>query len=440
MVAPTVAVTIFESTRHVLLDNVFPIWTGPAVVFAAVGVSSFFFSQVIFRTIESMQAEVLRRNQELSARNEVGIAVAEAQALDDALGRALETVLRITGAEAGDILVLEEETGDLVTRVHRGIAGEVFTEMTRFRPGNGLPGIVVQTGEPILVQDMATDPRFIRKRLTFYGFHAYAGTPLKSKNRVVGVIEVVALDPRQISRESLDLLSAIGNQIGVAIENARLMEQMRYLAILEERDRLGREIHDSFAQTLGYLNMQGRAIENLLLKGKTDQALGELRQMGDGVRGAFSDVREAIFSLRTTLEPERDLVSTLQEYIHEFSRNSDISVDLLAPEDQEIRLPPETQVQLVRVVQEALRNTRKYADASHATVRVAKDESGMTLSIEDDGDGFDIANPGNGHQRRFGLSIMKERTEAVGAAFSINSQPGQGTRVLIELPGGKVAE
>lgn len=440
MVAPALFITVFETARHLLLDEFLHLWAGSVLVLVVISTVAFAFSRTVFGTIERMQREIVQRNEELSARNAVGIAVSQAHDLDEALGRALETVLQITGAEAGEILVLEEESHELVMKAHRGIAAEVFREMTRFKPGEGLPGLVASSGEPVLVNDLPDDPRFLRQSVTAWGFRSFAGVPLKSKNQVVGVMDVASLDSRRVSRESLDLLVAIGNQIGVAIENARLLEQMRFMAVLEERDRIGREIHDSFAQTLGYLNMQSRAVEAHLVKGKYEQALNDVQQMGKGVRGAFKDVREAIFSLRFTLTPDRDLITILRDYSQEFSHTCGIPVELDAPQDENLRLPSGTQVQLVRIVQEALTNVRKHAGASRVTVRLRQEVQGIAVSVEDDGQGFDIESLNGKAQQRFGLSIMRERAEAAGARFSLQSRPGQGTMILVELLNGRMGE
>ena len=440
VVAPALFITVFETVRHILFDEVLHLWAGSILVLLVISAGSLVFSRIIFGVIEGMQDEIVRRNQELAARNALGEAVSKALHLDDALGLALEAVLEITRAEAGEILVHEEESGELVMRAHRGVAAEAFREITRFKPETGLPGLVARTGEPVLVQDLPEDPRFLRKKVTLYGFRAFAGVPLRSKNQVVGVMNIASLDPRRITNESLDLLAAIGNQIGVAIENARLMEQMRHLAVLEERDRIGREIHDSFAQTLGYLSMQSRAIEIMLTKGKYDEAKAELGQMGEGVRGAFSDVREAIFNLRTTLTEDRDLAAVLQDYCQEFSRSCGILVELAIPPSQELQLPIGVQFQLMRIVQEAMANARKHAGASRISVHMTKEDGNLALSVVDDGQGFEVEALGGAASRRFGLSIMRERAEAVGARFAIYSGPGQGTRVLVELANGKAGQ
>lgn len=448
VLAPAVLVTLFETGRHLVLDEHspahLPAWAGSFVVLLAISAGAFAFSRAIFGAVEKMQREImrqnqeiLRRNQDLSARNAVGVAVSQATNLDDALGLALDTVLQITGAESGEILVLEEESQRLVVHAHRGIEAEAFEEITSFKLGEGLPGLVAQSREPVLVHDLPHDPRFIRKKVIACGFRSFAGVPLRSKNQVVGVMEVASLDSHRITDDSLVLLTAIGNQIGVVIENARLTEQIRYLATLEERDRIGREMHDSFAQTLGYLNMQSRAIEFLFRNGEHEQALAELRQMGEGVRGAFNDVREAIFNLRTSVAQESDLTAILQEHLLEFGRSCGITVSLEAPQGQELRLPPCAQVQMVCIVQEALTNVRKHAGASQVTVRLGRQNGRVSVSVEDNGCGFDTQVLGNGGLRNFGLSIMKERAEAAGGRFSVQSGPRQGTVVHVELPGRK---
>lgn len=441
VLAPAGLVTLFEAGRHLFLDAHFPEgmdpWTGLLLVLVVMSGGAYLFSRAIFGAVGKMQGEILRQNQELSARDAVGAAVSQATNLIDALGMALETVLQVTGAESGEILVLEDETGQLTVRVHRGIEAEAFAEVTTFKLGEGLPGLVAQSGEPVLVHDLSRDSRFIRKKVCSCGFQAFAGVPLRSKNQVVGVMEVASLDSLRITDDTLGLLAAFGNHIGVAIENARLTEQIRHLATLEERDRIGREMHDSFAQTLAFLNVQSKAIELLFNNGEHSRAMAELRQMGEGVRGAFNDVREAIFNLRSSAAYESDLTSLLRENVLAFGRNTGIGVKLEAPENQELRLPPGAQVQLVCVVQEALTNVRKHAGASQVVVRVCRPDGGVSISVEDNGRGFDAEGFGKGASRNFGLSIMKERTEAAGGSFSIESCPGRGTSVQIQLPSRK---
>jgi nitrate/nitrite-specific signal transduction histidine kinase len=434
VIAPACLITLFEILRHTFLDGILHLWAGSLLVLVVMLVGAFFFSRTIFDVIERMQRELLLRNQELSARNAVGVAVSESVDLEETLHRALDKVLEITGSQAGEIFVWEEEAQELVLRAHRGFNPEAFREVTRFGLGEGLPGLVARSGEPILVQGLGEDQRFIRRRVVQSGFQSFAGVPLKSKNRLVGVMNVASLDYNGVSRQELELLTAIGNQIGVAIENGKLMEQMRHFAVLEERDRIGREIHDSFAQTLGYLNLQTRAIEDLLKGQRYEEALGSIRQMRDGVKEAFTEVREAIFSLRTALAPGRDVKATLQDYLREFSQNCGISAELHVEGAEVLRFPPGVEVQLVRIIQEALTNVRKHAWASKAVVSFQRDNGHMVVSIEDDGQGFDPSLLSQEGQRRFGLSIMRERAEGVGATFDILTQPGKGTKVIVALP------
>lgn len=438
VLVPAVLLTLFETGRHLFLDVYFPEhlnpWIGLVLVLLVVSGGAYLFSRAIFGIVGQMQGEILRRNQELSARNAVGVAVSQATNLGDALGLALETVLQITGAESGEILVMEQDSHQLVVHVHRGIEAEAFAEVTTFSLGEGLPGLVAQSGEPVLVHDLPHDSRFVRKKVPACGFQAFAGVPLRSKNQVVGVMEVASLDSQRITDDTLGLLAAFGNQIGVAIENARLTEQVRYLATLEERDRIGREMHDSFAQTLGFLNMQSKAIEFLFSNGEHEKAMAEVRQMGEGVRGAFDDVREVIFNLRSSVAQEADLASLLRDRLLEFGRTSGIEVKLEASEGQGLRMPPGAQFQLVCVVQEALTNVRKHAGASQVVVRLSRRDGQVSVSVEDNGRGFDAEGFSKGSTRNFGLSIMKERAEAAGGQFSIRSRPGEGTMIQVGLP------
>jgi signal transduction histidine kinase len=258
--------------------------------------------------------------------------------------------------------------------------------------------------------------------------------PLKSKDRVLGVITMASKGRRPFSPQEVTILTAIGQQIGVAIENARLYEQVQSMAALEERGRIGRELHDGLAQVLGYLHLQSRAAEGLLSSGQIAQAQAELQEMQEVAQEAYGDVRESILGLRTAITPGAGLIPTLTEYLDKFSQQSGINARLVIGDDAEMKFTPAAEIQLLRIVQEALANVRKHSQASRAWVRFEADEAGAVITIEDDGQGFDPSRIWQDRQGHFGLQTMRERVESVGGELRFDSQPGQGTRVVIRVP------
>jgi signal transduction histidine kinase len=266
------------------------------------------------------------------------------------------------------------------------------------------------------------------------GFHTYCALPLRHRGSTVGVLGVASLDPEKLcSDRELRLLEAIGERLAAAIESSRLHERVLDGAVLEERMRIARELHDGLAQVLGYINTQTLAVMKLLDSGQGAQARTELAAMDEAARDVYADVRQEILGLRLSLG-RRGLVPILSKYLADYERTAGASLRLEANGDLDgLELPPSTEIQLVRIVQEALANVRKHANATEAVVRVVTAAGALTLEIEDDGRGF-VQKTGATGWPRFGLQTMRERAQAVGGEFELDSAPGRGTRVRVRVP------
>ncbi|HYB73352.1 MAG TPA: GAF domain-containing protein [Candidatus Sulfotelmatobacter sp.] len=264
---------------------------------------------------------------------------------------------------------------------------------------------------------------------------AHLSAPLRRGDQVLGALCVGSAPPRTFGEAERNLLGGLAAQAAIAIENARLVEATRGVAAVEERERLAREMHDGLAQALGFLNLKLALAEQTLdgaPAGPTRLALAEMRKVaGD----AYEEVRQAIFGLRTMVSRGLGLIPTLSEYLHEFSQSTGLDVKLEArEEDGPARLAPEVEVQLIRIVQEALHNVRKHAGARSAWVRFWREDEDLLMAIEDNGTGFDPgASPGDG-RRHYGLATMRERAESVGGALALRSAAGMGTQVVVRLP------
>ncbi len=256
--------------------------------------------------------------------------------------------------------------------------------------------------------------------------------------RVLGALCVGCAIPRTFSGADRNLLGGLATQAAIAIENARLYEAVRGMATLEERERIAREMHDGLAQALGFLSLKLALVERGLDGGEAASLRRELSDMRKVANDAYEEVRQAIFGLRTMVSRGLGLVPTLSEYLHEFSQQAGVQVRLEVPGDQaRIRFSPEAEVQLVRIVQEALNNVRKHAGARTARVRLWLEGAEALLAIEDDGAGFDPTQAVTSAGRHFGLATMRERAESVGGTLTIQSDAGRGTRVTLRLPTAK---
>lgn len=211
-----------------------------------------------------------------------------------------------------------------------------------------------------------------------------------------------------------------------------LAEANEAMAVMRERQRIARDLHDSIAQTLGYLHLGLADVERRLATGPTAQLEAELADLKRVTREAYTEVRQAIFGLRGMVSRTLGMIPTLTEYLHDWSRQTGVTVDLKVSGPETVAFSPIVEVQLIGIVQEAMANIRKHAGARHVLVSVEREPELARVSIQDDGVGFDplavAALPS------FGLETMRERAETVGGKVMLTSQRGQGTTVEVQLP------
>lgn len=261
---------------------------------------------------------------------------------------------------------------------------------------------------------------------------AVAIVPLLLDNYPMGALWSARFTPNAFTTTDRIGLERLADQAVIAIQHGLMATQIQSLAVVDERSRIAREMHDGLAQILGYMNIQVQTVEALVKQDKKDRVLGELQNMREAVQAAHADVRENILSLRTTLATDAGVASAISEYLDGFSTQTGINVHFANDIDnnESLGLSPMAEVQLVCILHEALANVRKHAHAKNVMVTLTRTDQEACLEIHDDGVGF--APPMSKH--RFGLHTMSERAQSVGGQFSIQSQAGQGTHVLCRLP------
>ncbi len=199
--------------------------------------------------------------------------------------------------------------------------------------------------------------------------------------------------------------------------------------MLEERQRISRELHDSIAQTLGWLSLKLEMLSDDLGENAPPRVRKDVDLMQQVVREAVYDVRESILALRQ--DPGQRLVSAVGSWIMEFRRRTGLDVEYKVT-DKDVPIPPTVEVELFRIVQEALTNVRKHAQARHVRVELHVQPEGIELIVEDDGRGFSPQHTSG--EDHFGLRIMRERAESLNGTFHMTSSPGKGTRIHVHLP------
>ena len=362
------------------------------------------------------------RARQMATLYAVDRATQERRSLDSLLASVLETTVSGWSVEAGAILLLRDDTWDI--RVHRGLADEhdaTGIGGPAFGLALRLADRALRTGQPVLTQERAgNDP-----------FASTAVLLLQTEGETLGALFLGSREPGTFKPAQIDMMKAIASQIALAVRNAQLYTQLRQTAVIEERYRLSREMHDGVAQTLGYLGMQAERLERMAARGETDRLPAELQDLHEVIANAYLEVRETIDGLRLTVDGPGGFGEALAAHIADFTRRTGLPVDCSGAETLP-EMPPEVALHLLRIAQEALTNVRRHANASHAWVDLARYNGTLELTVSDDGRGFENDSPFD--RQHVGLASMRERVRSLDGQLTVASSPGQGTRVTARVP------
>ena len=413
-----------------------PIGFAATVTFMVIAVAS--FASVVFAAIDRLQRAVMQRSREMEALLYAGKQLTTTLDMEEVLRRAVAAVVDTSNVESAELWVVQPERQRVTMRKRHGSHADAFMEQTSFALGEGYPGIVAATGKPLIVHNLGEDPLFLREKVKKAGYRTFVGLPLRSTEGIVGVLAIASRAGSAFtSKEELRLLEGMADHIAVALENAKLHEQVQALAAVMERERIGRELHDGMAQILTYINSKTQSVSLLLEKGRPDEARSQLVQMAEAARGLYAEVRQSILALRTGLPKGGDLRSILREYLDEFAALSELSIRLQEDDPSAERLSllsPTQEIQVLRIIQEALSNVRQHAKASSVEITLQGGPEELVIAIRDDGQGFDPQSRGPGRWPKFGLQSMEERAKATGGSLSVESTPGSGTKVTLCVP------
>jgi signal transduction histidine kinase len=393
-------------------------------------------SAQLHQSYARLEERVAGRTQALSTINAITAAVSGSLDLADILPEALDKTLEITGMEAGGAFRLNRADQTLSLMAHRGLSSALTAHLEELPLAGGAAAQAVEEGRPV-VKKVADYPEGQwRDLLMAEAWQLVVSIPLLSKGEPLGTINLFSQNLRTPASEQLSLLAAIGQQIGVALENAKLYEQAQKLAAAEERQRLARDLHDSVTQALYGVTLYAEAANRLLQVGDVEQATEHLNDLRETAQEALREVRLLIFQLRPPVLEKEGLLAALQARLEAVEGRSGLRtvLDIEGNGDLE-RLPLELETGLYRIAQEALNNILKHAQAHEVRVSLhyLEPERRIILEISDDGRGFE-ANNGAG-KGRLGLRSMEERAALLGGELTVTSSPGQGTCVRVEVKG-----
>ncbi|MCS6777048.1 MAG: response regulator [Chloroherpetonaceae bacterium] len=312
--------------------------------------------------------------------------------------------------------------------------GEAVTRVTR----HGRPAVrTVATGLPYLIRDVQSDPGFtpeVRALFRTGGVHAILITPLHYRDQVNGVLAIYPRDQREFTPAELNLVQAFSDMATIAVAISQLLEAQRDMAMMQERNRLAIEMHDTVAQSLTGLLLQIETARNLMVSSDLGAARDMLAEAYQQARRALEDTRRAVQGLSPALLESLSPEQAIRAEVGRFQQETGIVAQFVLS-GEERALTSDQETALLRIAQEALNNVRKHAHASRVRAGLHFGTQDVVLIVEDDGQGFEVSagTPGGTH-RGYGLFGMSERARLLGGELVIDSMPGWGTRVQARLP------
>ncbi len=376
-------------------------------------------------------ARTAQKSHSLKILYDVTRSINNSSNFEELLSHFLHTIKNLMHAQAATIrLLTENDELRLVAQV--GMDNDTLEKERLFSIHRCQCGDAVQHGQ-FRCQDVVRCKSVVEQSLFKNSKLKMLAVPLKYRGKTLGIYNLFVEKNELIEREELTgLLTSIGQNLGVAIAKATLEDDARRLALMEERTLLSHELHDSLAQTLASLRMRVRMLSDTLDESGNQNAKRELSSLHSGLDKANSDLRELLDNFRTPMD-ERGLIPALQDMSQQLQKETGVAV-YFQDQSQGHGLLPKQEVQVLHIVQEAMSNVRKHSRAKNVRLLVRADNDGhWQVLVEDDGIGLRDTNVHGAPGEHIGLSIMRERCRHLKGDLSIESEPGEGTRIELNF-------
>lgn len=369
----------------------------------------------------------------LKAMSDAVLAIASELSVEPILEKLVQSARELVDARYAALGVPDGE-GGFAQFITSGMSDELIARMGPLPRTHGLLGAMLESEVAYRTGDIRRDPRF---RGWWPAAHpqmrSFLGVPIVSRSGIVGAFYVTDKQgATEFGEDDQGLIETLAAHAAVAIEKARLYERSRELSIVEERNRLARELHDSVTHQLFGLSLTAEAAATVIDR-DPEEAKRQLLRLQELTREAMDELRSLIFELRPPAVESEGLVTALRKHVDVLRRVYRREVGLRLEGEPE--LASHVGAELLRIAQEALQNALRHARAEHLDACLEATDGAVVLSVSDDGVGFDPAAPGL-RARRLGLTSMEERARSLGGTLSIESRPGAGTTIRLELPLG----
>jgi PAS domain S-box-containing protein len=385
-----------------------------------------------------LEQRVAERTRQLSTLLDVSRTVASTLDVRDLFGIILDQ-LKVVADYSGASVLTRDDDAFVLREARPQLDQNAAVIGLRFpmQPNMALVQVFARR-EAVIVADVLGDSPYavayraaVGERIAMPFFNhvrSWMAVPMMLGDQVTGILSLIHEEPGFYTPQHAELASAIANQAAVALENATLYERAQSLAVLEERQRLARDLHDSVTQSLFSLSMISDAVPKLLNR-RPDVARERLARLNELAHGALAEMRALLFELRPESLEREGLIAALEKQIASTKARHQLAVTATMIPEPPLSL--EGKEALYRIAQEALHNTVKHARAAHVDLRLTADDDAVCLEVEDDGIGFDPSVVFPGH---LGQQSMRERAERLGGAVIVRSAPGEGTSVRAVIP------
>ena len=397
------------------------------------------------RELETFNQDLQHRNHELAMLYQLSDMANQSYSLQQVSEHGLQLTLENTGATAGLILMLDDGTPTVAAyhNLSEAFLGSVLACLpefiTRYDSLLKLEDAFAVTN----LQDLNDLPPNLILSCQQLDYRTIGIIPIRVQQKMLGTLILLYAEITELTTQQRQLINGICNQLGIALQNSQLWDELRYKEQLraqllnkvvsaqeEERRRISRELHDETGQALTSLLIQLKILEKCDNLQDVKTHVEDMRQR---TAQTLQEIRRLAADLRPAALDDLGLIPALEGYIYEFSRKTDIVVNFGAQHIEDIRLPHEVEILLYRVIQESLTNTARHANASRVEVVFTHENGRIDVRVSDNGQGFNPTEVLNAENRSLGILGMRERIELLGGQFKLTSTPGKGTQVHVEL-------
>jgi len=396
------------------------------------------FGHTLQNLSEDMQSQVRKQTRHIEQKTrsleiiyDVAASINVSRDLEDLLTRFLHTLKDVVHARAA-LVRLATEDGQMRLVSGIGLDDDLMAREQLIPSESCLCGSAYSEGKVLFQRDIKECDKIVGR--AFFGKEdiGMVVVPLQYRDRTLGVYNLFVyredyVDPKGIE----DLLTSIGRHLGMAIDKARSDEESNRLSIMEERTRIAHELHDSLAQTMASLRFQVRVLDETLRQGREQAIWHEMEQIENNLDEAYAELRELITHFRAPID-HRGLVPAVQHLVDRFRKQTGIHI-FLQKEWNLVHMSASIEVQVLRIIQEALNNIRKHSDAHNVRILLRSDPNGKCMiMVEDDGIGISTES-GNDKVDHYGLNIMSDRAKQIDGKIRIDSEHGEGTQVILQF-------